>query len=591
MLYTIQLCKNQISTKNARSKMQKRLWSRTQLTQLIIALSLLAIASVIGLSWQQTSTQQHQEIKQAEEEIIQLTNFVADNTQLMFLSVDLTLRRAVERQYFNALFGGNLKSDMQHNLVLWAKETPPINALMLTDENATIHMLARKKSSTFKFPGNRKFPYNSHFTFHRDNENLNIKLSVAKSNVHPSKDILIMSRRLEKLDGSFGGLVIALIDETYLNNFVSSVDVGKYSDIAFVLDKTTLILASESTKKNQTTLLSALNRTDLQQSKAMKEYVNNSLNIYAFNHIENLPITVVGSISEHGIFNNWYQSKKNTLIYVGILLAFILIILICSLLILKQMRHSQESERKAMLASQAKSDFLAKMSHELRTPLNAIIGFSDMLSSEHFGSINPNQKERLRDVNMCGNHLLELINDILDFSKAQAGKINLHEETFNIDNTIRNTIRMIDQKAKTRSIEIINATGNSLPVLQADKRKIRQIIINLLSNAIKFTPKGGKIIVTSEFDKNHNFVLSIRDTGIGMEEKDIPKAMTVFEQVHHNPKFEGTGLGLPLCKMFTELHGGYFVLQSKLGVGTKASIILPKRRVISKANNILDIAA
>lgn len=150
MLYTIQLCKNQISTKNARSKMQKRLWSRTQLTQLIIALSLLAIASVIGLSWQQTSTQQHQEIKQAEEEIIQLTNFVADNTQLMFLSVDLTLRRAVERQYFNALFGGNLKSDMQHNLVLWAKETPPINALMLTDENATIHMLARKKSSTFK---------------------------------------------------------------------------------------------------------------------------------------------------------------------------------------------------------------------------------------------------------------------------------------------------------------------------------------------------------------------------------------------------------------------------------------------------------
>jgi signal transduction histidine kinase len=226
------------------------------------------------------------------------------------------------------------------------------------------------------------------------------------------------------------------------------------------------------------------------------------------------------------------------------------------------------------------------MSHELRTPLNAIIGFSEMIDSGYFGPLNnKKQQERIHDINLCGTHLLQLINDILDYSKGEAGKLELHDAEIGIHRIIDESERMVKEKAKNKEIEIINNVSADFPRIMADERKIKQILINLLSNAIKFTNKGGEINVHAEKLDNGEVRISVKDNGVGISEEDIPKALSVFGQIKSvriEPEEEGTGLGLPLCKMLTELHGGEFEITSEVGVGTTVSIILPKERVVVK---------
>jgi signal transduction histidine kinase len=155
----------------------------------------------------------------------------------------------------------------------------------------------------------------------------------------------------------------------------------------------------------------------------------------------------------------------------------------------------------------------------------------------------------------------------------------LKEEIVDIGKVVNTSIRIIEQRARNNGISVINAVPEEDNLVFADKKKLKQIIINLLSNSIKFTPEGGKIIISSHYDKDKNFVISVSDTGRGMDKKDIPKAMAVFEQVHGEDVDEGTGLGLPLCKMLAQMHDGSFKLNSKVGVGTTAYVTLPNNRL------------
>jgi Amt family ammonium transporter len=232
-----------------------------------------------------------------------------------------------------------------------------------------------------------------------------------------------------------------------------------------------------------------------------------------------------------------------------------------------------------VLASQAKSEFLANMSHELRTPLNAIIGFSEMLDGGYFGKLTPKQKERIYDIHLCGNHLLQLINDILEFSKCEAGKMELAEEDMDLASTAQECVRMIVPRARNKNITVETLMPDDLPMLNGDRRKIRQMLLNLLSNSIKFTEEGGRIEVRARVNEMNMLEIKVEDTGIGMNEQDIAVAMSVFGQAHRLSHPEGTGLGLPLCQMFAELHGGTLSLQSKVGVGTTVTILLPQSRL------------
>lgn len=238
----------------------------------------------------------------------------------------------------------------------------------------------------------------------------------------------------------------------------------------------------------------------------------------------------------------------------------------------------------AETASRSKSDFLAMMSHELRTPLNAILGFSEIISQQMFGAIGDERYVTYsEDINSSGKHLLDLINDILDLSKAEAGKIDLFEENLDIKSIVNRCVSMLKGRADAGHLKLISDVEDNMPGIIGDERRLKQILINLISNAVKFTEKGGEIRVKASKESD-TLVLAVVDNGIGIDEKDIKNAVIPFGQVDCSlsRRYEGTGLGLPLAKRLTELHGARFELESVPGKGTTVRLAFPQERLVFK---------
>jgi len=248
---------------------------------------------------------------------------------------------------------------------------------------------------------------------------------------------------------------------------------------------------------------------------------------------------------------------------------------------LEEARLYAEVERKSAeleSASRHKSEFLANMSHELRTPLNAVIGFSEVLSERMFGELNEKQDEYLKDIHASGQHLLSLINDILDLSKIEAGKMELEPSDFDLPMTIDNALMLVRERAARRGIALHRAVDERLGQVEADERKIRQVLLNLLSNAIKFTPEGGRVEVAAK--PVDGFIeVSVSDTGVGIAPADQEAVFEEFRQVGTADKrVEGTGLGLALSRKFVELHGGKIWVKSQVGAGSTFTFSVPVRR-------------
>ena len=243
-------------------------------------------------------------------------------------------------------------------------------------------------------------------------------------------------------------------------------------------------------------------------------------------------------------------------------------------------RRSERLERQAReiaeRADRAKSSFLATMSHELRTPLNAVIGFSQIIEQGMFGPQPARYREYATLIRRSGEHLLTIINDILDIAKLQSGKTELRLETTVLAPIIDEAVRLVTPRAETARLTLVQDIAPALPAVRVDLTRIRQVLLNLLSNAIKFTPAGGTVTVTAKTWEGA-VEIAVRDTGIGMAEADIPKALEPFGQISNamTRAHEGTGLGLPLSKSLVELHGGQFSIASTPGHGTTVTVTLP----------------
>ena len=225
-------------------------------------------------------------------------------------------------------------------------------------------------------------------------------------------------------------------------------------------------------------------------------------------------------------------------------------------------------------ASRHKSEFLATMSHELRTPLNAIIGFSQVLKEQMYGPLNEKQVDYVEDVLGSGQHLLNLINDILDLAKVEAGRMELQPSTFELPELLENAASMVRERAIRQGIGLTVATDSSVGVMEADERKVKQILFNLLSNAVKFTPGGGSVTLAATAGEEE-VVISVRDTGVGISAEDQEKIFEEFYQVGASRTQEGTGLGLALTRRLVELHRGDLSLESEPGVGSTFTVTMP----------------
>jgi PAS domain S-box-containing protein len=259
-------------------------------------------------------------------------------------------------------------------------------------------------------------------------------------------------------------------------------------------------------------------------------------------------------------------------------------------------------------ASRMKSEFLANMSHELRTPLNAIIGFSEVLKDGILGDLTAQQCGFVGDIFGSGTHLLSLINDILDLSKVEAGKMSLDLEPVQLSSLFANSLSIIREKAAARKIRLATHVIGDPGTIEADARKLKQIVYNLLSNAVKFTPEGGRVTLragrvprsrvgqlsgglagrtfplpSEEF--SDYMEISVRDSGIGIAADDLAQLFTPFTQIDGGlaRKFEGTGLGLALVKLMAELHGGTVAVESGVDQGSCFTVWLPVRTLRTRS--------
>ncbi len=235
----------------------------------------------------------------------------------------------------------------------------------------------------------------------------------------------------------------------------------------------------------------------------------------------------------------------------------------------------KKAMEEAKAADKIKSAFLATMSHELRTPLNSIIGFTGIMLQEIPGPLNEEQEKQMSMVQVSARHLLALINDVLDISKIEAGQLALSISIFDVKSSIEKVINMILPQIQKKGLELRIDISDDVKTSLTDSRRFEQIILNLLTNAVKFTEKGF-ISLTCRSEKNHYF-LSVSDSGIGIDSKNISGLFKPFHQVDTGltRKHEGTGLGLSICKKLLDLMNGSIDIKSESGRGSTFSIRFP----------------
>jgi PAS domain S-box-containing protein len=241
-------------------------------------------------------------------------------------------------------------------------------------------------------------------------------------------------------------------------------------------------------------------------------------------------------------------------------------------------RELELRNREIERANRLKSEFLASMSHELRTPLHTIIGFSELLGEQMEGPLTEKQKRWINHIHNDSLHLLELINDILDLSKIEAGRLELRPEPFEFIGVVTESLASVRTLAQAKSLALETAVDVPMAV-EADRLRLKQILVNLLSNAVKFTPEGGRVHVGAHVDADL-LVVSITDTGIGIPKEEHESIFDKFHQVGATTKGvrEGTGLGLPITRRLVEQHGGRISVESEPERGSRFTFTIPIRR-------------
>ena len=242
--------------------------------------------------------------------------------------------------------------------------------------------------------------------------------------------------------------------------------------------------------------------------------------------------------------------------------------------VVQDMTAKKEAEKKIILAkeeaisaNQTKSQFLSSMSHELRTPLNAILGFGQLLDMDK-ETFTETQQANIKEILDAGNHLLDLVNEVLDLAKIESGKMDIVMKKVDLDDVLEQSVALIQPLAAKRHIELTDTLSGQGHSVQADKIRLKQVLVNILSNAVKYNRENGKIIIKGEIVDEQRLRIGISDSGAGISKQNIDLLFNPFERLDEKNNVEGSGIGLVICKNLMEMMSGTIGVESTLGEGS-----------------------
>lgn len=393
------------------------------------------------------------------------------------------------------------------------------------------------------------------------------------------------TRRINKTDGGFGGIVVTSLDPHYFTEFYRAVDIGPGSVASLVgLDGIVRARRTENSSEIGQDISKSVLFRELAKSSSgnyvSESQVDGVRRLYAYRKLKDYPLVVVVGIDERAILAE-FNEHLGILNMLGAFITLLVIIAATSVaILLRNQQRVQDSlrisEQEAVSASQMKSEFLARMSHELRTPLNGILGFSEYLKDSTKDSEHREVAETIHD---AGLHLLSLVNATLDLAKIEAGKMEIQRRPENLQSIVRRVATLHQSAASKKSIGIGVDFDSTLPVMiECDATKLVQVLNNLVHNAIKFTERGSITIRVNRDAGTMRFCVA--DTGPGISPESQALLFDRFRQLDtfSTRAHEGSGLGLALAKELVELMGGRIWVESTLGVGSTFCFTLPENK-------------